>query len=441
MPTAIEVRKVSKCFRLYHEQFTSLKQRMLHGGKVPYEDFWALRDLEFSIDEGTTFGLLGHNGSGKSTLLKCIAGIIQPTSGEIVSRGRVAALLELGAGFQPELSGRENIYLNASLLGMSRAFVQTRFDEIVAFAELEPFIDNQVKYYSSGMYVRLGFAVAVNMEPDILIVDEVLTVGDELFQRKCLDRVKQFQREGRTIVVVTHAPDLVRQVCTGAAVLDHGLLVGNGTPGEAVRSYREHLLRRRAYAEVEQLGELITLADDDGGEVPDELAPTDGSVTRHSRSDRDLQITKVRFEHANSDERTYILPGESLTLRIGYHAKRHIDDVLPGINVYDLEGRILFGANSDWFPADIVVEPGDGEFVFEFDDVPLLDGNYPVTIGLVTHDEGTVYDWHEQEYSFDVLNPGLWRGAFRVATRISNQSVTDPTSPESPALIPSPETP
>ncbi|MGH9055305.1 MAG: ABC transporter ATP-binding protein, partial [Acidimicrobiales bacterium] len=261
MANAIEVRDVSKRFRLYHQQFKSLKERVLHGGRVPYDDLWALDHVAFAVEEGTTFGLLGHNGSGKSTLLKCIAGILQPTSGEIVTRGRVAALLELGAGFQPDLSGRENVYLNASLLGMSKRFVDSKYDEIVAFAELEPFMDNQVKYYSSGMYVRLGFAVAVNMEPDILIVDEVLAVGDELFQRKCLDRVKQFQDEGRTIVVVTHSPDLVRQVCTAAAVLDHGSLVGLGSPGEAVRSFREHLLKSQSYgAAAEELAALASLA-------------------------------------------------------------------------------------------------------------------------------------------------------------------------------------
>jgi ABC-type polysaccharide/polyol phosphate transport system ATPase subunit len=422
MSTAIEVRGVSKRFRLYQEQFTSVKERILHGGKVPYEDFWALKNIEFEVNEGTTFGLLGHNGSGKSTLLKCIAGIIQPTSGEIVTRGRVAALLELGAGFQPELSGRENIYLNAALLGMSKSFVDAKFDEIVEFAELAPFIDNQVKYYSSGMYVRLGFAVAVNMDPDILIVDEVLAVGDELFQRKCLDRVKEFQREGRTIVVVTHAADLVRQVCTDAAVLDHGLMVGNGTPAEAVRSFREHLLRRQAYVEADELGDFVTLADDPAdSSVPvihSGEAQTAVNAALQAQS-KDLTITYVKFDHAHLAERSHIETGEDLTVRVGYHATRHLDDLLPGINVYDDLGRVLFGANNRWFPADLVVEPGDGEFVFELEAVPLLDGTYPVTVGIVTHDEGTIYDWQEQQHSFGVLNPTLCGGVMFVKTHIS----------------------
>jgi ABC-2 type transport system ATP-binding protein len=427
--TAIEIRGVSKRFRLYHEQFTSLKERILHWGKIPYEDLWALENVSFEIEEGTTFGLLGHNGSGKSTLLKIISGILQPTSGEVVTRGRVAALLELGAGFQPQLSGRENIYLNASLLGLSRKYVEANFDEIVDFAELEPFIDNQVKYYSSGMYVRLGFAVAVHMDPDILIVDEVLAVGDELFQRKCLDRVQQFQKEGRTIVVVTHSADMVRQVCTHGGVLDHGHLVGIGTPGEAVRSFREHLLRRQSYSEPDELHEIVGLTEETQGAA--EQPPTaDGEVVRHGQRDADLQITYVRFEHPHDSERSYILPQEPLTIRIGYRAKRRIEDVLPGINVYDNLGRVVFGANSRWFPADIVVEPGDGEFVFELESVPLLDGTYPVTVGLVTNDEGTVYDWQEQQYSFSVMNPTLNGGLMIVPTRVTVRSEV-PAAPDS----------
>src|SRR3984893_18504570 len=222
MGSAIEIDGLGKRFRLLHERYSSLKERMIHLGKIPYEDLWALKDVNLEIYQGETIGLLGHNGSGKSTLLKCIAGILRPTEGEIRTVGRMAALLELGAGFHPELSGRENVFLNASLLGLGRREVERKFDEIVAFAELEEHIDQQVKYYSSGMYVRLGFAVAVNTDPDILLVDEVLAVGDELFQRKCLDKIREFQREGRTIIFVTHTADLVRQICDRAAVLDHG---------------------------------------------------------------------------------------------------------------------------------------------------------------------------------------------------------------------------
>src|SRR4051794_18657821 len=208
---------------------------MLHFGRTPSENFIAVNDIDIDIEEGTTVGILGHNGSGKSTLLKCVAGILQPNEGEIVTRGRLAALLELGAGFHPELTGRENVYMNASILGLSKKDIDKVFDEIVAFSELEKFIDMQVRHYSSGMYVRFGFAVAVNVGPDILLVDEVLSVGDEAFQRKCLGRVAEFQRDGRTIVVVTHAADLVRRGCGRGPGVDHGQRGGGSPPRAADR--------------------------------------------------------------------------------------------------------------------------------------------------------------------------------------------------------------
>jgi len=199
---AIDVRNVSKRFRLAHGQYNTVKERIIHGGRrKATEDFWALSEVSLTVQEGHTVGILGRNGSGKSTLLKCICGVLQPTKGEVAVRGKLAGLLELGAGFQADLTGRENIYLNGSLLGMSKREVDRSFDAIVDFSELEDFIDGPVKFYSSGMAVRLGFAVAVNVDPDILVVDEVLAVGDERFQRKCIDRVKEFQREGRTILL------------------------------------------------------------------------------------------------------------------------------------------------------------------------------------------------------------------------------------------------
>ena len=210
--SAIEVVDVSKRFRVYREKPTSLKQRLL-SGRTRAEDFWALTDVSFEVAQGGTLGLIGHNGSGKTTMLKVIAGILRPTKGVVRERGRIAGLLELGAGFHPELTGRENVYLNASFLGLSRNETDRVYDEIVGFAELEEFMDTAVKFYSSGMLVRLGFAVAVHVEPEIILIDEVLAVGDEAFQARCIDRVRSFQREGRTIVFVTHALDQVRHLC------------------------------------------------------------------------------------------------------------------------------------------------------------------------------------------------------------------------------------
>ena len=297
MPAAIEIRHVSKHFRLYHEHYSSLKERMIHFGRIPFEDFVALDDIDVSIEEGSTVGILGHNGSGKSTLLKCVAGILQPNDGEIVTRGRLAALLELGAGFHPELTGRENIFMNASILGLSKRDITAVFDEIVAFAELEKFIDMQVRHYSSGMYIRLGFAVAVNVDPDILLVDEVLSVGDESFQRKCLERVKRFQREGRTILFVTHAADLIRRICDRGIVLDHGEMVADTLPGEAVRTFRETLQRSGLADPTVEAVEAATEAATEAADAANLARRSDGGGRDppgedHERHDRAPRIAR-----------------------------------------------------------------------------------------------------------------------------------------------------
>src|SRR3954449_6273316 len=218
----VKIADASKRFVIRKEK--SLKERLVNLGRSNQhkDDFWALKNIDLEIYSGSTVGLIGPNGSGKSTLLKLIGGILQPTSGTVEHRGRLAALLELGAGFHPDLTGRENVYLNASILGLSRKQTDEFFDGIVAFSGIEPFIDTQVKFYSSGMYVRLAFAVAVHVDPDLLLVDEVLAVGDEPFQRKCLDKIRSFQREGRTIVLVTHSLGQITEFCDRAVLLNKG---------------------------------------------------------------------------------------------------------------------------------------------------------------------------------------------------------------------------
>jgi len=413
---AIQIDGVSKRFRLYHEKFTSLKERAIHFGRVPYEDFWALRDVSFEVRPGETVGLLGHNGSGKSTLLKCIAGIIQPTSGEIRSRGRMAAMLELGAGFHPDLTGRENVYLNASLLGLPKKFVDDRFDDIVAFAELEAFIDNQVKFYSSGMYVRLGFAVAVNMEPEILLVDEVLAVGDELFQRKCLDRVRQFQREGRTIVVVTHAVDVVRQICERAAVFDKGQLVAFDEPPAAVRTYREHLYARYGVAD----SGLEAIAEEaDAGTQP-------RALTQEERRDFRLRLTEVALRHPGQPDRNYLLPDEPLEVACAFDVAEPLDDVVFGIAVHDLDGNLVYGVNTENLGMELGdLRPGPGTLSFHLDRLALLDGEYFVTIGVHNSDGFIVYDWHDQKYRFRVSNPAKTVGLVHVPVHVTTSILAD----------------
>lgn len=235
---AIDIDHVSKKFRLYKERNQSLKSAIMRGRKSVHEDFWALKDISFNISTGETFGLVGDNGSGKSTLLKCMAQILYPDKGDITMRGRVAALLEVGSGFHPELSGRENVFLNGSILGMSKREIASKFDEIVDFSGVSEFIDQPVKNYSSGMYVRLGFSVAIHVNPDILLVDEVLAVGDESFQQKCAEKFTEFRREGKTVVIVSHALGTMMTMCDRLAWLQHGDLQKVGDPEEVVAAYR-----------------------------------------------------------------------------------------------------------------------------------------------------------------------------------------------------------
>ena len=264
-----------------------------------------------------------------------------------------------------------------------------------------------MKYYSSGMYVRLGFAVAVNVDPDILLIDEVLAVGDEAFQRKCLDRVRQFQREGRTIVVVTHAADLVRQICDRAAVLDHGNMVACGAPGEAVRSYREHLLRRQRYDEAERLAGAEPTEEGDHPETDDSSVIV---LSQEPKKTFQVRIRSVRFEYPECANRPYLTSGDPLTIHVGYETVRPVDDLVIGVAVYDMEGRALFGWNTDVMGVDLGRVEGSGEISFNIRALPLLDGTYPVTVGMHSHDSAVIYDWREQEERFEVMSPTARRG-------------------------------
>ena len=239
--SAVSVEGVSKRFRLYRERNQSLKAALMRGKRAAFEEFWALRDVSFEIPEGSTFGLIGENGSGKSTLLKCIAKILMPDEGTVTARGRLAALLELGSGFHPELSGRENVYLNGSILGLRRKELEGKFDEIVDFAGIGEFIDQPVKNYSSGMYVRLGFAIAINVDPDVLVVDEVLSVGDASFQDKCAQKFIDFKAAGKTVVLVSHSMSQVQDMCDSAAWLRKGELVMVGDAKPTIKAYLDSL--------------------------------------------------------------------------------------------------------------------------------------------------------------------------------------------------------
>ncbi len=378
---AIVADNISKVFHLNEDPAHSIKERILRFGRTQHRDFIALQPLDLSIESGTTLGILGHNGSGKSTLLKCLSGILKPTTGTIKLRGRLASLLELGAGFHPELTGRENVYINAAFLGISRKEIDRIFDDIVEFAQLDQFIDEPVKHYSSGMYVRLGFAVAVNVDPDILLVDEVLAVGDEVFQRRCLDRIRQFQQEGRTIVVVTHAADLVRQVCDRAIVLDHGKLVADGRPGEAIRIFREHLQ-----------GNLI-----EGGAA----APPESGA---------LRIVGAEVHHAHEHDRRFILPGEALDLEVQYESDATIDRPTLNVSIVSSFGQIVFALDLDLTEHGVPTLGHSGTITVPFREVPLLDGTYTFDIGLMDRRDTSHRAVRQGRDEFSIENPTDARG-------------------------------
>lgn len=375
---AIEVTDVCKMFKLYHENVRSFKEKVLFFNRRGYEEFWALNDIDINVKWGETLGLIGPNGSGKSTLLKCMNKILYPTKGKIVTNGSIAALLELGAGFQPDLTGRENIYLNASILGFSRKEVDRKFDEIVGFAEMERFIDNHVRNYSSGMYVRLGFAVAINVDPDILIVDEVLAVGDEAFQRKCIERIEQIQEEGKTIVFVTHNVEICREICTEVVMLDQGRIVKEGRPREVIKFYHEFME-----------------SDEEGSE----------------RGNRDLEVLGVALLDENEKSVNDFQTGELMKIRVAYRANKPIDDPVFGFSIDDYRGYTAYGTNTRLLGMNLGTVTGEGFLQFNLKSLPMLEGRYLVSIAIHSRDERTIYHWLEKHYPFqmhsDVSDIGL----------------------------------
>lgn len=352
-PVVVDVTDVSKRFTVRKD--SSLKERIVTLGKAGRrhrEDYWALNDVSVQIRAGSTLGLIGHNGSGKSTLLKVIGGIIQPTTGQVRQRGRVAALLELGAGFHPDLTGRENVYLNASLLGLTREETGARFAEILEFSGIGDFIDTQVKFYSSGMYVRLAFAVAVHTDPDILLVDEVLAVGDEAFQKKCMDKIEEFQKEGRSIIFVSHALGQIEELCDRVLLLDHGKVVFDGIPETAVERFREILK---------------------------EGSERDG---QHSLSMQAMRVLSVEMLDAAGNPVDRIGGSDSFIVRIRVHSDAPIESWAVGFSIDTAAGSMALASNTDL--ANVELGLIDGERVVELavSDARLGSGEYSINANV-----------------------------------------------------------
>ena len=373
---ALTVDHLTKTFRLHSEKNNSLKMLIAGKKRNRYEEFTALRDVTFDVKEGEVFGVIGENGSGKSTLLKCMAGILQPNAGSVHVSKRMSALLELGAGFHPELSGRDNVFLNAAILGMARREIAGRFDEIVEFSGLESFIDSPVKTYSTGMYVRLAFAVAINVDPQLLIIDEILAVGDVTFQQKCLEKFVDFRNEGRTIVLVTHAMNSVKDMCDRAIWLTHGRISGEGDPAELVEAYTEMMLGDRNRNE-------------------------DGSVRRGSG---EIQIERVElFVGASETPVKRFRTSDSIRLRLHYRAEKSVPKPVFGFAIEHLGGATVTAPctrDVGLLPASV---SGEGYVEIAMDNVAMLPGTYDLHTSITDFNRQHEYDNLHLALRFDVM--------------------------------------
>jgi ABC-type polysaccharide/polyol phosphate transport system ATPase subunit len=446
---SIEVSHVSKVYRRYgrRRQFATLKSAILQGSLISDltadETFEALHDVSFSVPAGTTYGIIGRNGSGKSTMLKCVAGIAKPTTGTVVVKGRISALIELGAGFHPEISGRENVFINGIMLGLTKREIARRFDEIVEFAELKDFIDAPVKTYSSGMYMRLGFAVAIHVDPDVLLVDEVLAVGDESFAHKCLDKFGEFRRRGKTVLIVTHSLGLVERFCDEALWIDAGRGRGAGDPRRVVGAYmtavekseeamlaasdqkaRETLAQGGAAADGAANGASVNAgagaglsaaaADPAAAAAPiePEGPPDMFKATEGRWGSREIEIAVVELLDDRGQPSHIFHSGDRLTLRMTIRAAQPVSDFVFGVGLFNAEGVCCYGTNTDLEHYEAGEFRGEGQVDFVIDSLDLTEGTYKLDVAVHKRD-GFPYDYHRLLYTFRVKSRVKDVGIFR----------------------------
>lgn len=407
---AIRLTGVTKVYRRYGgRHFATLKSALLQRSLLrelrPAEVFQALDDVSFEVPKGQTLGVIGRNGSGKSTALKLVAGITKPTSGTVEVDGRISALIELGAGFHPEISGRENVFINGIMLGLSRREIQQRFDEIVEFAELEDFIDAPVKTYSSGMYMRLGFAVAIHVDPDVLLVDEVLAVGDEGFTHKCLDKFAEFKRRNKTILLVTHSLGLVERFCDEALWLDRGRKRGHGDPTRIIGAYMTDVERQ----EEQLLVETDARAKQAAEEAPSTTGPVDAGdaaadMTRAGEGrwgSGGVEITAVTLSGEQGHPTHIFHTGEAIRVTLAVSAADPVTDFVFGIGIFNAEGVFVYGTNTEIEEYEPDVLMGDAEVSFCVDALELVEGTYKLDVAVHRRD-GAAYDYHRLLYTFRV---------------------------------------
>ena len=397
MTTPIEVTNLGKWYHKRGVHKASVRDLLTKGfAKTSDEQFWAIRGVNFKVKAGQSVGVVGPNGSGKSSLLGLLAGTITPSEGTVRTTGTISSLLELGAGFHPDLSGRENVFLNASVLGIPREDVAKRMDHIVEFANLADFIDMPVKHYSSGMYVRLGFAVAVEMNPDILLVDEVLAVGDMAFQMKCFDRIRDFQKRGKTILMVTHDLVAVEQFCDEVKLMHQGKLVSEGNPSDVILTYMKTYMARIGQLNVEEHGT------------------------------RDVEVVNVKLFDEAGKESAILLTGKEMTVEISYRAKRRIEKPVFGYSIKTGTGFFIFGTNTQILNVDIPSIEGEGTMRLRIKPLSLMEGKYFLSLAIHSWDHATQYHRLEDWYPFAVKNPSTAIGVFQLASEWEHRPGKNP---------------
>jgi ABC-type polysaccharide/polyol phosphate transport system ATPase subunit len=401
---AVEARNVCKYYRKYADRHkfltikSALVNRTLSAELSPGERFEALKDVSFDVSRGQTLGIIGENGSGKSTLLKILAGISRPTLGELTVDGRVSALIELGAGFHPEISGRENIFINGIILGLTRRQVQERYREIVEFAELQEFIDNPVKSYSSGMFMRLGFSIATNVDPDILLIDEVLAVGDATFVPKCLDKINEFRRRGKTIIFVSHDLSTVERICDEVIWMRQGKIETRGYPKRVVDAYLEYVGRK----------------DEDQAAAQHRREEQANGGEREKRwGSRDVEIKNLRMFDAAGREVYAFTSSEPVQVSFDVSARAAQDDFVFGIGIYNTDGTHCYGSNTELEELSAEHLEGEGQVTLDIPSLGLVDGTYYLDVAVHKRD-GFPFDYHHFQYTFRVHSGSHDVGVVRI---------------------------
>lgn len=426
MPAALRVEAVSKQYRIYDRPADRLKETLTRGRWKAHREFWALKDISFEVEAGTTTGIIGPNGSGKSTLLQIVTGTLEPTHGSVWLEGRVAALLELGAGFNPEFTGLENIFMNAALMGLSRSETEGLLPEIASFAEIGDFIYQPLKTYSSGMYIRLAFAAAIAASPQILIIDEALAVGDAVFQHRCTRRIKQMQDNGTTILFVSHDPGAIRALCSRAILLNGGRMEADGTPGEVLNHYQKIIMAREtAYAEISS----STPADDEEVFTLEDAAHASGPGYTFRHGNGDAEILKVDLLNTSRHRVELVETGEQVLLRMYVLFHKAVEEPVFGFLIRNRHGIHLYGTNTDIQQAGIgPVQKGEiVEASFSFN-CWLAPDSYSITVAAHTVD-AISFDWLDGALFFQIVSASPMEGVANLdgtaATRkIVNQDLS-----------------